>query len=164
MATGISCAPARRSKPMRKPLPNIRQMEPMLINNEVVIKRILEESRTIAVVGASQKPWRDSKSIADFLKRKGYTVFPVNPNYVEVNSEKCYPDLKSIPAKIDIVDVFRQSSAVPDIVDEAIESGAKTLSLQLGVTHEEAARRAERAGMRVIMDRCIAVDYRRLIH
>ncbi|HEY4613672.1 MAG TPA: CoA-binding protein [Bacteroidota bacterium] len=136
----------------------------MPINDETTIKKILEESRTIAVVGASQKPWRDSNSIARFLARKGYTVYPVNPKYDEINGEKCYPDIKSVPANIDIVDVFRQPSAVPEIVAQAIEAGAKAIWLQYGVIHEQAAEQAEKAGLRVIMDRCIAVDYRQFMH
>jgi predicted CoA-binding protein len=115
-------------------------------------------------VGASEKPWRDSNSIAHFLKRKGYTVYLVNPNYREIGGEQCYPDLQSIPAAVDIVDVFRQPSAVPEIVKEAAAIGARTLWLQYGVIHEQAAAEAERAGMQVIMDRCIAVDHRQLIH
>jgi predicted CoA-binding protein len=136
----------------------------MPIHDEEKIKQILEESRTVAVVGASQKPWRDSNSIAHFLVKRGYTVYPVNPKYEEIDGMKCYPDVKSIPAKIDIVDVFRQSSAVPDIVEDAMRADAKTLWLQYGVIHEQAAERAEKAGLQVIMDRCIAVDYRQLVH
>ncbi|MGH2569058.1 MAG: CoA-binding protein, partial [Bacteroidota bacterium] len=108
----------------------------MPINEEKTIKKILEDARTIAVVGASQKPWRDSNSIADFLARKGYTVYPVNPRYEEIDGARCYPDVKSIPATIDIVDVFRQPSAVPEIVRDAIAARAKTLWLQFGVVHE----------------------------
>lgn len=136
----------------------------MPIHDEHTIKKLLEEARTIAVVGASQKPWRDSNSIAQFLVRKGYSVYPVNPKYKEIDGAVCYPDVRSIPEKIDIVDVFRQSSAVPEVVEDAIAAGAKTLWLQYGVVHEEAAEVAERAGLTVIMDRCIAVDYRQLIH
>lgn len=136
----------------------------MPIEDEHTIRQILEESRTIAVVGASQKPWRDSNSIARFLIRQGYVVYPVNPRYEEIDGVKCYPDVKSIPARIDIVDVFRQSSAVPDIVDDAVSAEAKILWLQFGVIHEEAAEKAEQAGLQVIMDHCIAVDHRQLVH
>lgn len=136
----------------------------MPIEDTDTIRKILQEARTIAVVGASEKPWRDSNSIARFLKHKGYTVYPVNPNYREIDGEQCYPDLASIPAPIDIVDVFRQPSAVPEIVKEAVAIGAKTLWLQYGVVHEQAAAEAERSGLQVIMDRCIAVDYRQLLH
>ncbi len=136
----------------------------MPIHDERAIKTILENARTIAVVGASQKPWRDSNGIAQFLVDKGYRVYPVNPKYTEVDGVPCYPDVKSIPERIDIVDVFRQSSAVPEVVVDTIAAGAKTLWLQYGVVHEAAAEEAERAGLNVIMDRCIAVDYRQLIH
>ena len=136
----------------------------MPIQDDENIKKILEESRTVAVVGASQKAWRDSNSIARFLVRKGYTVYPVNPKYDEVDGAQCYPDVKSIPASIDIVDVFRQSSAVPEVVEDAVNAGAKTIWLQFGVIHEQAAERAEQAGLQVVMDRCIAVEYRQLVH
>ncbi len=135
----------------------------MPIENDDILKTILKASKTIAVVGASPKPWRDSGSIAQFLMKKGYRVFPVNPNYQEVLGEVCYPDLQSVPEKIDIVDVFRKSEAVDDIVSEAIKVGAKVVWMQLDVVNPEATQRAEQAGLLVIMDRCIAVDHRRLI-
>lgn len=136
----------------------------MPIEDADTIKKILQEARTIAVVGASEKPWRDSNSIMHFLKRMGYTVFAVNPKYREIDGGPCYPDLASIPGAIDIVDVFRQPAAVPEIVKEAVAVGAKTLWLQYGVVHEQAAAEAERAGLQVIMDRCIAVEHRQLLH
>jgi hypothetical protein len=136
----------------------------MPIHDSDGIRRILQEARTIAVVGASQKPWRDSNNIAHFLMRKGYTVYPVNPKYTEIDGVRCYPDVKSIPEKVDIVDVFRQSSAVPEVVTDAIAAGAKILWLQYGVIHEEAAARAEQAGLKVVMDHCIAVDHRQMLH
>jgi predicted CoA-binding protein len=136
----------------------------MPIEDADTIRKILQKARTIAVVGASVKPWRDGNSIMHFLKRKGYTVYPVNPKYREIDGEPCYPTLASIPAAIDIVDVFRQPSEVPRVVQEAIAIGAKTLWLQLGVVHEQAAEEAERAGLQVIMDRCIAVEHRQLFH
>lgn len=135
----------------------------MPIENDDILRNILKTSSTIAVVGASPKPWRDSGSIARFLMKKGYKVFPVNPKYEEVLGEICYPDLKSVPEKIDIVDVFRNSDAVDGIVSEAIEVGAKVVWMQLDVVNPDAAQRAEQAGLQVVMDRCIAVDHRRLI-
>lgn len=135
----------------------------MPIENDDILKSILKTSKTIAVMGASPKPWRDSGSIAQFLMKKGYKVFPVNPKYQEVLGEVCYPDLKSVPEKIDIVDVFRNSDAVDGIVSEAIEVGAKMIWMQLDVVNSEAAHRAEQAGLQVVMDRCIAVEHRRLI-
>jgi predicted CoA-binding protein len=127
------------------------------------IRKILREARTIAVVGASEKPWRDSNSIMQFLIDVGYKVFPVNPKYSEVLGIPCLPDLSHVPKGIDIVDVFRRSEALGQIVDEAIASGAKTLWLQLGVVNDNAAKKAEQAGMNVIMDHCIRVDHRRLV-
>jgi hypothetical protein len=135
----------------------------MPIDDDIQIKQILSSTKTIAVVGASNKPERDSHRITDVLIRSGYTVFPVNPAYSETNGVKCYPDLKSIPAPIDLVDVFRNPEAVDEIVDESIQVKAKVLWLQLGVINDRAAKRAEEAGMKVVMDHCIAVDHRRLI-
>lgn len=98
-----------------------------------------------------------------FLIRKGYIVYPVNPNYQEVHDVKCYPNVKSIPEKIDIVDIFRKSEEVEPIIDEAISSGAKCVWMQLGVVNEHAATKAETAGLKVIMDRCIAIEHRALM-
>jgi predicted CoA-binding protein len=136
----------------------------MPVERDDILREILANAKTIAVVGASQKPWRDSNSIAQFLMNRGYAVFPVNPKYDEVLGVTCYASLRDVPEQIDIVDVFRQSDAVPALVDEAIAVGAKTLWLQLGVVHEEAAHRAEQAGLNMVMDHCIAVAYRRLMN
>ena len=135
----------------------------MPIEDDKAIETILRKSRTIAVVGASPKPGRDSGTIASFLAAKGYTVFPVNPVYQEVLGMNCYPDLASIGSPVDIVDIFRNPDEVLPIIDEAIAAGAKTVWMQLGVVNVEAAKKAEQAGIQVIMDRCIAVDYRRLV-
>lgn len=135
----------------------------MPIEDDEMIKQILEEAKTIAVVGASSRPTRDSYRIARFLVAQGYEVIPVNPRYDQVLGLHCYPDLASVGKQIDIVDVFRRSEAVPSIVEEAIQIGAKTIWLQLGVIHERAAKRAETAGLKVIVDRCIAVEHRSLV-
>jgi uncharacterized protein len=135
----------------------------MPIEDERVIGSILRKAHTIAVVGASPKPGRDSGTIASFLAAKGYTVIPVNPVYPEVLGMKCYPDLRSIGSPVDIVDIFRNPDEVLPIIDEAIATGAKTVWMQLGVVNAEAAKKAEQAGIQVIMDRCIAVDHRRLV-
>jgi uncharacterized protein len=135
----------------------------MPIEDDKVIETILRKARTIAVVGASPKPGRDSGAIASFLAGKGYNVFPVNPAYQEVLGMKCYPDLASIGSPVDIVDVFRNPDDVMPIIDEAIATGAKAVWMQLGVVNNEAAEKAEGAGIQVIMDRCIAVDHRRLV-
>jgi hypothetical protein len=135
----------------------------MPIEDDAAIREILKRSKTIAVVGASPKPGRDSGTIADYLARKGYTVIPVNPAYAEIFGKKCFPDLTSIGAPVDIVDIFRRPDEVMPIVDEAIRIRAGTIWMQLDVVNEDAARRAEEAGLNVIMDRCIAVEYRRLV-
>jgi uncharacterized protein len=120
-------------------------------------------AKTIAVVGASEKPWRDSNRIFGFLKQKGYNAIPVNPAYREIDGVKCYPTIQSIGERIDIVDVFRNSDAVSEVVLDAVTAHAQVLWLQLGVVNARAAQHAEAAGMRVVMDHCIAVDYSRLM-
>ena len=134
-----------------------------MLTTDDEIKSLLTESKTIAVVGASPKPWRDSGAIAEFLIKKGYTVFPVNPKYEEILGMKSYPDLKSIPFKIDIVDIFRNPDDVLPVIDEAIAVGAKSIWMQLGVVNEAAAEKADHAGLVVVMDRCIAIEYRALM-
>lgn len=134
----------------------------MPIEDDAKIRELLTAAKTIAVVGASSKPWRDSNRIAQYLKSQGYTVIPVNPTYTEIEGEKCYPNLRSVGVSIDIVDVFRNPDAVDGIVDDAIAAQAKSLWLQLGVINEQAARKAERAGLQVVMNHCIAIDHSRL--
>jgi predicted CoA-binding protein len=135
----------------------------MPIDDDEIIRKILKDAKTIAVVGASTKPWRDSNSIMSFLMMAGYTVYPVNPKYKEVLGVECFPNLKVVPDKIDIVDVFRRSEAVGEIAKEAVAVKARTLWMQFGVIHEEAAKVAEQAGLNVVMDRCILVEHRRLL-
>ncbi len=135
----------------------------MPIEDDRIIKEILAAAKTIAVVGASSKPWRDSHRIAQYLKDQGYSVIPVNPTYESIDGEKCYPDLKSVAVAIDIVDVFRNPDAVDAVVDDAIAAKAKIVWLQLGVINEGAAQKAERAGLKVVMDHCIAIDHSRLV-
>jgi hypothetical protein len=128
------------------------------------ISDLLHSARTIAVVGLSGKRYRPSYGVAEYLKRAGYHIVPVNPEVTEVLGERCYPDLDSVPGPIDIVDIFRRSEFVPDIVEAAIRKGARAVWMQEGVIHEDAARRAEQAGLIVVMDRCILKDHRRLAH
>lgn len=128
------------------------------------ICEILDSARTIAVVGLSGKRFRPSYGVAEYMKRSGYRIIPVNPNETEVLGERCYPDLDSIPEPVDIVDIFRRSEFVPEIVEAAVRMGAKLIWMQEGVFHEEAARQAEAAGVAVVMDRCILKDHRRLAH
>jgi uncharacterized protein len=135
----------------------------MPIEDDKRIKDILMAARTIAVVGASNKPLRDSHRIMQYLKREGYIVVPVNPAYHQIDGEKCFPDLISVQRPIDIVDVFRNPDAVDAIVEEAIAVKMKTLWFQLGVVNAVAARKAEQAGLQVVMDHCIAIDHSRLI-
>ena len=125
---------------------------------------ILHNSRTIAVVGLSGKRYRPSYGVAEYMKRAGYRIIPVNPNETEVLGERCYPDLDSIPEPVDIVDIFRRSEFVPEIVEAAIRIGAKMVWMQEDVFHEAAARRAQEAGLAVVMDRCILKDHRRLAY
>ena len=127
-----------------------------------MIREILSRRRTIAVVGCSPREYRDSNRIADLLMRKGHQVFPVNPGHQVILGVRCYPDLQSLPFPIEMVDVFRRSEFVPEVVDQAIQTGAKILWTQLGVYHEEAAQKTLDAGVIVIMDRCPAIEYRRL--
>ncbi len=119
-----------------------------------LVERQLKESKTIAVVGLSPNPERDSNRVALYLQKVGYRIIPVNPMVEEVLGEKSYPDLKSIPADIDIdmVDVFRRSELVEPVVDEAIELGVKFIWMQDGVIHDESAKKAEAVGIPVIMD------------
>jgi predicted CoA-binding protein len=134
------------------------------INDPGEIARALKTARTIAVVGCSPKGNRPSHAIASYLLSAGFDVIPVNPGHTEILGRTCYPDLASIPkdVRLDIVDVFRRSEFVPEIVEAAIRKGATAVWMQEGVIHEQAARRAEAAGLTVIMDRCILKDHRRL--
>jgi uncharacterized protein len=124
---------------------------------------VLRSSRVIAVVGLSAKRWRPSYGVAEYMKKAGYQIIPVNPQETEVLGEKCYPDVDSIPGPVDIVDIFRRSEFVPEIVEAAIRKGAKAVWMQEGVVHEAAARRAEEAGLAVTMDHCILKEHRRLV-
>jgi uncharacterized protein len=126
------------------------------------IAEILGAMRTIAVVGISGKRFRPSYGVAEYMQRAGYRIIPVNPHETEVLGEKCYPDLDSVPEAIDIVDIFRRPEFVPEIVEAAIRKGAKVIWMQEGVIHHEAARRAEAAGLTVVMDHCILKDHGRL--
>ena len=126
----------------------------MAINSQETIRRILEECRTIAVVGLSSDPSRASNSVSGYMRRQGYRVIPVNPNETSVFGEKSYPDLSAVPEKIDLVDVFRRPDEAGKAVDEAIAVGAKAVWLQEGVIDSAAAQRADEAGLMVVMDRC----------
>ena len=126
------------------------------------ISEILQNARTIAVVGLSGKRFRPSYGVAEYMQRAGYRIIPVNPRETRVLGETSYSDLETIPEAIDIVDIFRRSEFVPEIVEAAIRKRAKVIWMQEGVIHEVVARRATEAGLSVIMDRCILKDHRRL--
>jgi len=123
---------------------------------------ILEKFKSIAVVGLSDSPMRPSNQVAAYLINAGYNIFPVNPKHKEIFGLECYPDLKSIPVKIDIVDIFRRPEHVLPIVEESVEIGAKVIWMQLGVINHEAALKAQSYGLKVIMDRCIKIEHRRM--
>ena len=123
------------------------------------ITRLLSDATTIAIVGASSNPDKASHGIMQKLQRAGYRVIPVNPRETEVLGERSYPSLADIPERIDIVDVFRRAEDTPQIADEAVTIGAKALWLQSGITNEDAAARAEAAGLTVVMDACIGATH-----
>lgn len=133
----------------------------MQINSEETIRRILEECHTIAVVGLSSDTSRPSNSVSAYMRRAGYQVIPVNPNETEVFGEKAYPDLASVPGKVELVDVFRRSDEAGKAVDEAIAVRAKAVWLQEGVIDRAAAQRALDAGLLVVMDRCWLKEHMR---
>ena len=124
------------------------------------ITEMLKSARTIAVVGLSSKRYRPSYGVAAYMQSAGYRIIPVNPNEREVLGEKCYARLEDVSEKVDIVDIFRRSELVPEVVESAIRIGAKAVWMQEGVVHEEAARQAREAGLEVVMDLCILKEHR----
>ncbi len=133
------------------------------LNDPATAKKILESYKTFAIVGCSSDPRRPSNSVANYLIRHGYEVIPVNPNEEQCFGKDCYPDLKSIPSQIEVVDIFRRSEFVAPHVDEAIEVGAKAIWMQLNVIDFAAGEKAAAAGLDVVMDRCPAIDHPRMI-
>ncbi len=133
-------------------------------DEERLIIQILKESKTIAVVGLSPDPSRPSHGVARYLMEQGYRVIPVNPMVKQVLGHESYPDLAAVPEKIDVVDIFRSPEHVPPIVEAAIAKGIPTVWMQEGVVHQEAARRAREAGLRVVMDRCMMKEHLSLKH
>jgi predicted CoA-binding protein len=136
--------------------------EPFTNPSDREIRDILARRMTIAVVGCSPDPRRDSHRVALVLQQRGHRVVPVHPTAGALLGETCYASLRAVPRPVDMVDVFRRPDAVPEVVDDTIAIGAPLLWLQLGVVHDAAAARAREAGITVIMDRCPAVEYRRL--
>ena len=126
------------------------------------LRRILKENHTIAIVGLSADWFRPSYFAAKYMQEHGFKIIPVNPKYTEILGEKCYPDLKSIPEKVDMVDVFRKSADCPPIATEAVAIGAKVLWLQLGVENDEAKAIAETGGLEFVQNRCVKIEFARL--
>ncbi|GLI33462.1 CoA-binding protein [Desulforhabdus amnigena] len=126
------------------------------------VREILKSAKTVAVVGISHKEERDSHMVAKYLKDHGYKIIPVNPKYKEVLGETCYPTLKEIPEHIDIVDIFRNVDAIPGIVDDAIEVKAGCVWMQLGLAQNEAAEKARKAGLCVVMNKCMKIEHARM--
>jgi uncharacterized protein len=140
---------------MRDNIPNSQ-------NDEPAIAGLLASSKTIAVVGLSSKTFRPSYGVSQYLQSAGYRIIPVNPNETSILGEKCYARLEDIPEKIDIVDIFRRSELVPEVVESAIHIGAHAIWMQEGVINEPSAALARRAGLFVVMDLCIAKELHNL--
>ncbi|MBV6431285.1 MAG: putative protein YccU [Bryobacteraceae bacterium] len=128
----------------------------------MTISELLQESRTIAVVGLSGNRLRPSHGVAEYMMEQGFRIIPVNPNETEILGERSYASLEEIPERVDIVNIFRRPEFVPALVESAIRIGAKCVWMQEGVVHEAAAERARAAGLLVVMDRCILKEHRRL--
>ncbi len=126
------------------------------------LRRILTNYKRVAIVGLSADWSRPSNFVAKYLLEHGFEVMPVNPKYDEILGQQCYPDLAAIPTPVDIVDLFQRPERIPPFVDAAIDIGAKVIWMQLGIVHEEAAEKARAAGLEVVMDRCIKIEYARL--
>ena len=131
----------------------------MTIETDEELKDIFQSCKTIAVVGCSPKPERAGHYVARFLQKQGYRVIPVNPGHAELIDERCYASLRDIPEAVDMVDCFRRPEDMMSVVEDAIAIGAKVIWMQLGVINEDAAAKAEAAGLKVVMDRCPKIDY-----
>jgi len=140
---------------------NISLRKPMM-NEPETIRKILKESKTVAVVGLSDKPGRYSYVVASYLMDNGYKIIPVNPNISEWKGLKSFASLKDVPEKIDVVDIFRRSEFVKEVVEETIAVRAKAIWMQEGVMDEKAAEKTEKAGLLVVMDRCMMKEHRKL--
>ena len=126
------------------------------------IRDILSAAKIVAVVGLSNKPERDSYGVAAYLQAHGYRIIPVNPNINQVLGERAYPSLEEVPGPVDVVDIFRRPEFVPQIVDQAIARGAKVIWMQEGIAHNDVADKARAAGLRVVMNKCILKEHRKL--
>jgi predicted CoA-binding protein len=130
--------------------------------DDAKLRAILQETKTIAVVGLSANPWRDSYRVASYLQDRGYRIIPVNPKEHEVLGEKSYGSLSDVPDPIDMVDVFRRPEHTPEVAKQAVQVGAKSLWLQLDIVNDEARRIAEAGGLDVVMGLCLKVEHQRL--
>lgn len=133
------------------------------MNSDEMMKEILLSTKIIATVGLSSNPEKESYSVAQYLKNQGYHVIPVNPTAIEILDSKSYPNLESVPEKIDVVQVFRKPEDVPPVVESAIKIGAKVVWMQEGIVNEEAAQKARTAGLQVVMDACMRATHERLV-
>ncbi len=134
-----------------------------LVTSMVAGENLLKHAKTIAVVGLSSRRTRPSYGVSEYMQSAGYRIIPVNPNESEVLGEKAYPTLDDVPDHIDIVDIFRRSEFVPDVVEAAIRIGARGVWMQEGVVHEDAAKLARAAGLEVVMDHCILKEHRKML-
>jgi predicted CoA-binding protein len=135
-------------------------LDPRLRGNEMSLEeKILKDSHTVALVGASPDVERPSYRVFSYLRDQGYRVIPVNPRFPQILGETCYADLAAIPEKVDVVDIFRRAEDVPPVVDQAIAIGAKVVWMQQGVINEAAASRAREAGLQVVMDKCMRKEH-----
>jgi predicted CoA-binding protein len=134
-----------------------------IVDDIAGLRRILARSRTLAVVGLSAQWYRPSYFAAKYMHDHGYRIIAVNPRYAEVLGERCYPELRSIPEAVDIVDCFRKPAEIPAIAEDAIAIGAKVLWMQLGIVNERAAARATGAGLDVVMNRCVKIEHARIL-
>jgi predicted CoA-binding protein len=126
-------------------------------------ENLLRNAKTIAVVGLSSRRTRPSYGVSEYMQSAGYRIIPVNPNESEVLGEKAYATLDDVPEHVDIVDIFRRSELVPEVVDAAIRIGARGVWMQEGVVHEDAAKKARAAGLEVVMDHCILKEHRKML-
>ena len=127
------------------------------------IKEILVKYSHIAIIGLSNNKEKPSYQVAKYLKEHNYEIYPVNPKYENILGVRCYPNLSVIPDSIEIVDIFRKPSTIPEIVEDAIKCGAKVVWMQLGIVNNPAAQRAKEAGLNVVMSKCMMVEHKRLI-
>jgi len=134
-----------------------------IVDDIAGLRRILAQTRTIAVVGLSANWYRPSYFAAKYMQDHGYRIVPVNPAYAEVLGERCYPSIAAIPGPVDLVDCFRKPGEIVPLAQEAVAKGAKVLWLQLGIRNDDAAKIASDAGLDVVMDRCVKIEHARIL-